>query len=50
MNFYEITSLRGRFWIQAARASDAYRLAGNILGEDEFALRLDPDLTLAEAS
>jgi hypothetical protein len=36
MNFYEITTDRGRFWIEAARASDAYRLGHQILGDGEL--------------
>lgn len=50
MSFYEITSLRGRFWIQADRASSASRIARAILGDDEFKLERCTDLQFAESA
>ena len=48
--FYEINSLSGRFWVQAHRASDAYRIARAILRDDEFFLALADDLQFAEVT
>jgi hypothetical protein len=47
MNFYEITSLRGRFWITAERAADAFRTARAILQDDEFKLERCDDVRFA---
>jgi hypothetical protein len=44
MRFYEITTHSSRFWVRAARASDALREAQRILGHDEFKLERSDDL------
>jgi hypothetical protein len=50
MNFYEITSLSGRFWIQADHAASAFRIARAILGgDDEFKLERCSDLQFVDA-
>jgi hypothetical protein len=41
--FYEVRTEAGTFWIRAARASDAYRLARQIMAADPQAI----DLSLA---
>ena len=48
MNFYEITTLSGRFWIQAERASDAYRQAHRLVPGGEFKLERCTDLQFVE--
>jgi hypothetical protein len=48
MNFYEITAHSSRFWVRAARASDALRDAQRILGHDEFKLERSDDLDFRE--
>lgn len=50
MNFYEITSYRGRFWITAERAADAFRVARSILQDDEFKLERCADLQFVESA
>jgi hypothetical protein len=48
MQFYEITTLSGKFWVRAARASDADRAAKQILSHDEFMLERCDDLQFCE--
>jgi hypothetical protein len=50
MNFYEITVMSGRLWIQAEDAPHAYQQVHRILGDDaEFKLERITDLQWADA-
>ena len=50
MNFYEITTHAGRFWIQAERASAAYRQAHRLVPSGEFKLERCNDLQFTDTS